>query len=336
MRRLVVAALAVGCICVFGGGTADSASAICAISKEGVGNHQLRPGGVGAACGGLLELGKKTFINVINEGVWIAKGEACAQVSEVNTGNWGVGNCMAAKGVPGCCQYIRIEINELPLIGRWVWWVASADAATLPAGIQVASLTSAKATLRTKIGGAEVKFVTTTAPELVGVKLEGEGKLNTGGQVKMTGLSTELNGKASLVCTPLGTKGNDSTLKTFTSTKIKGGLITHSGDGVVQVLPESGSAFGKFFFGEECSLPEEVPLITKSKEGKGLVLKDPLGIGSELKEHEITELPALTELWAISETTEHKATLEGKAAVSLTGTDSGLEWRGAPSEFEVS
>jgi hypothetical protein len=331
MRRLVIAVLAIGALSALGGGAAEPASAICAISTEGKGNHELR---VGGNCVNKLAVGTKTFINVINKGTWIANGIACAQVSEVNTGNYGVANCAGAAGAAGCCQYIKINVNE-GLFG-WRWWVASADAATLPSGIQVTKLTTAKATLKTKIGGAEVKFTTSTAPELVGVKLEGEGKLTTGGQVKFTGLTTELSGKASAPCTPLGTAGNDSTLGSITSNKTKGNLVSHGGDGVVQVLPETANTFGKLFFGEECSLPEEVPLITKSKEAKGLVLKDPLGIGSELKEHEIAELAALTELWVISETVEHKATVEGKAAVGLTGAHSGLAWRGAPNEFEVS
>jgi hypothetical protein len=214
------------------------------------------------------------------------------------------------------------------------WLVEGKDAKGLPAEAQITKLTSAKVTLKTKIGGAEVKFNTSTAPELVGVKLAGEGKLTTGGQVKFKGVTTEINGKASAACTPLGTKGNDTTLGTITTKKLKGGLVEHEEDVATQLSPETGTVLGTLFFGEVCALPAEVPLITK-KEGKGLVLKDPIGIAGELKEHEFAELASLTELWAISETAEHKAIVEGSAAVGLTGAHSGLKWSGLPSELEL-
>jgi len=332
MRRLAIAVLAVGVLCALGGGAAQpAAGAFCAISSEALGNKPMRPNGPSGACSGTAGVAQ-AFISVQDRGTWVATGISCARVSEAGKGNYNNAVCDGVPGAQNCCEYIRVNVYE-----PWFWYfrVESLDAGKLPAGIQITKLTSAKATLKTKIAGVEAKFTTSTAPELVGAKLEGEGKLTTGGQLKFKEITTELNGKASAPCTPLGTAGKDTTLGTFTSSKIKGALVSHENDGAIQVLPETGTTFGKLSFGEECALPEEVPLITK-KEGKGLVLKDPVGIASELKEHEITELPALTELWAISETTEHKATLEGSAAAALTGEHSGLKWSGVPKEFEVS
>jgi hypothetical protein len=218
------------------------------------------------------------------------------------------------------------------------WTVGGTDAGTLKASVQLGALTgTGKAVLSTKIGGTSVKFLTTATPELIGVKLEGEGKLTTGGKVKFTGVHTELgnSGTASGPCKPLGTAEADATLGIITSAAGKGELVLHENaatkvkSGVTKIQPESGTVFGKLFFGAECSLPEEVPVITKAG-GNGLVLTDPLGVGNELVTHEITELAALTELWTISVTEEHKATVTGSASVVLTSPHNALKWKGTP------
>jgi hypothetical protein len=277
-------------------------------------------------------VGTKKYILVITRGRWLNATEACAEVTETHKGNYANSTC-TANVAAGSGAFVKIQISTGFFGG---WSVEGKDTKELSAGAQITKLTSAKATLKTKIGGAEVKFTTSSAPELSGIKLAGEGKLSAGGTVKFKGVTTELNGKASAVCTPLGTAGNDTTLGSITSQKLSGALVLHEGGGVTQLLPETGTVLGTLFFGGECALPKEVPLITKKETGKGLVLTDPLGISKELVEHEATQLSALTELWAISETEEHKATLEGSAAIGLTSPHSGLKWKGKATEFSVS
>jgi hypothetical protein len=242
--------------------------------------------------------------------------------------------------------------------------VTGSEAASLKAEVQLKELLKIKpeeaeptAILLTKIAGAKVWFLTHVTPKLVGVKLEGEGKLTEGGTVEFTKVTTDLNEKASPPCTPLGTAGNDATLGTIISKEGKGELVLHEfknaegvtvKEGVTQIKPKSvtSNVFATLFFGEECSLPAEVPVITKlgaelEKEeggkkvkffdiGKGLVLKEPKGkLGTEELTHEITE-NSLTELWAISETEEHKATIDGTGVVNLIGAHSGKIWKGTP------
>jgi hypothetical protein len=226
------------------------------------------------------------------------------------------------------------------------WTVSGTEAGSLKAEVQLKELLKIKteeaeatAILLTKIAGAKVWFLTHKTPELIGVKLEGEGKLTTGGKVKFTGVTTDLNEKASAVCTPLGTAGNDATLGTLTSKEAKGELVLHEfknekseifKEGVTQIKPVTGNVLATFFFGEECSLPAEVPIITKKESGKGLVLKEPkCTLGTEEVTHEISE-NSLTELWTISETEEHKATVDGTAVVNLVGAHLGLKWKGTP------
>ena len=334
MKKLSMAVLLVGALCAFGGGVAPSASAnICAISTESKGNYGKRtPDTAAGACELPGTVGSKKYIVVRDKGRRIGTEVACAEVAEALTGNFSDPDCTTNVGA-GNGSFVKIKVAP----GNFRrWWVAGKDAKELPAAVQITKLTSAKATLKSKIGGAEVKFTTSSAPELIGFKLEAEGKLTAGGAVKFTGVTTELNGKTSSVCTPLGTVGNDATLGIITSVKGKGDLVLYEGSAGTEMLPIMENVIARLSFGEECSLPAEVPVITKKETGKALVLTDPLGIGNELAEHEITELSALTELWVISETAEHKATVEGKAAVGLTGAHIGLKWKGTPDEIEVS
>jgi hypothetical protein len=230
--------------------------------------------------------------------------------------------------------------------------VTGSESTSLKAEVKISSLLKTKkeeeektsnglATLLTKIAGAKVWFLTRNNPELVGVKLEGEGKLTTGGKVKFTGLATDLNEKSSPVCTPYGvpvTK-EEKEKGTVTSKEGKGELVLHEfknekgetkKEGVTKILPKEGNVFAVLYFGEECSLPAEVPVITKKEGGKGLVLKEPKGtLNTEEETHEITE-NSLTELWTISETEEHKATVDGTAVVALAGAHAGLKWKGTP------
>jgi hypothetical protein len=336
MKRLCLAALVVGAFCALGGGVAAPASAdICAISTETVGNYGARaPDNASGSCNTPGTVGTKKYILVKNRGNRLAGSSvvACAEVTETQKGNFANSDC-STPVTAGTGAFVKIKVTT-NFFGRWS--VESQDAKELSAGVEITKLTSAKATLKSKIAGTEVKFTTSTAPELSGIKLEGEDKLTTGGTVNFKGVTTELNGKASAACTPLGEKGKEASLGTITSKKTKGGLRSYEESAATQVLPETGNVFATLFFGKECSLPEEVSVITKKETGEGLVLTDPLGIGKELTEHEITELAALTELWLISETAEHKATIEGEAAVDLSGSHNGLEWSGTPDELEVS
>lgn len=332
-RKVKSASLAVfvlGAMWAMWGGVATptaSAAAICADSVQSVGNFKNR---VGGAC--IEESIFRTKLYIVVESTEITKisaGVGCAKVTEAKSGNYKNSTC-TEEVEAGTGSFVKVVIEEGGGEAGSKWTVSGTDAGTLKAGVQLTSLVGGSATLLTKIGGASVSFLTSTTPTLNGVSLEGSGTLTTGGTVTFKGVTTDLNGKASAVCTPLGTAGNDGTLGVITSSKGKGGLVLHTGGvGVTQIKPETGNVFGKFFFGEECSLPEEVPIITKASSGRGLVLSDPLGIGNELVTHQITQ-HSLTELWAISETEEHKATIDGTANIALTGAHTGLKWKGTP------
>jgi hypothetical protein len=210
------------------------------------------------------------------------------------------------------------------------WTVGGTEAGTLLAELQATTVTTAKITLTTKIAAAETKFTTSSVPILLGMGLEGSGKITTGSTVLFTNVETELKGKPSAVCTPLRTPGNDPTLGEVLTGKLQGELVLHtSGVGVVKILPEVGTIITRLYFGEECSLPEEVPVIVKKTAPRGAVFTDLLGISNNLNEH--TALAhSLNELWVISETAEHIATLEGEIKVGLKIPHNALTWGGTP------
>jgi hypothetical protein len=299
----------------------------------------------GQSHGTVSEAGANLFLPLFEQYETVTNVRGKTRMVQSRLGFKALGLCALVLGL------MAIAANGAQAEAGAKWTVASTDAGTLKASVQLGELTGTKkAVLSTEIGKAKVKFLTSVTPQLIGVSLEGTGKLTTGGKVKFTGIDTELkeSGTASAVCKPYGELGEkEASLGEVVSRAGKGELYLHSGAGVTKVVPETGNVFGTLYFGEFCSLPEEVPVITRltilaelTVEGKkvvdyevgnGLVLKEPLGkLGTEETSHEISELAALTELWAISETTEHKATVEGSATVVLSGIHSGLKWKGTP------
>jgi len=171
--------------------------------------------------------------------------------------------------------------------------------------------------LLTIIGGAAVKILCTGA-EFVGVKLETEGKLTNGGDVKFTGCKTFLNGSTteSIPCKP--GKGSGVIL----SLPGKGQLGLFGGAKLTKIEPSAGTVFAHIEFGEECALPAKVPV-----EGS-LLIKDCVNVEATSLDH-LIEVDSTSVLWVISNTPEHKATIHGSALVALVGTtDADAAWSG--------
>ncbi len=209
------------------------------------------------------------------------------------------------------------------------WRVGGAD---LTSGTKLikAQIVAPSATLDTKIGGNEVKF-TCKKGTLKEVELEKEGKLKEGGSVRLEECTTAVNGTTQSVCEPI----NGAEKGVIVSNKGKGRLTSHStGEGVTiiestvkeKIEGKEVSVFGHVKMSEECSIGEDVPII-----GSKLGIVDSGGMTGLLTEaavHKIKEGP-LTEIWAISETAEHKATVLGEAAVELAA---GGNWSGSAGE----
>jgi hypothetical protein len=217
---------------------------------------------------------------------------------------------------------------------KGVWMVNGVDVtSTLLPPIQIKEIEELKLlptdqgrhlVLLTKIAGAEVKILCTGA-ELVGVKLETEGRLTTGGQAKFTGCETFLNGTLSAACVP---KSKEQPAGTVLSEKGKGLMGLFEVHGVNQKLteikPEAGENFAVLKFSGECSLPESVPV-------KGsLFIKDCLGaLETESLDHLIEVDNLASHIYVISLTVEHEVELHGSVIVAIKGEpDNDKPWSG--------
>jgi hypothetical protein len=159
--------------------------------------------------------------------------------------------------------------------------------------------------LHSKIAGVAVLFEC-TAMSLINANVASGGKIAEGAQVKFSGCTTKLNGTVSAACEPAGGKE-------------KGVILTNKGhavvvlheladktkDNLLQILPDTGETFATIEMGEECSIGEKVPVI-----GKAFLKDCQNDLPTHLERH-LLEPGPLTELWTISKTAEHVATLKG-------------------------
>jgi hypothetical protein len=202
--------------------------------------------------------------------------------------------------------------------------------------------------LHSKILGIEVLFKCTTI-NLLNAKLREEGiigkeviinekglKEGRGSQILFGNCVTELNGKVSAACAPSVEGVANEIITNPLHALIKLHELKPSGvkDDLVEVLPDTGldTTFVTFKVGpevgNECPIGSKIPVIGR------IFLRD---CNERFLEHLVEHLvetdattTKLTELWVISKTEEHKASLLGSAWAFLTGEHEGLKWSGDP------
>jgi hypothetical protein len=184
-------------------------------------------------------------------------------------------------------------------------------------------------TLLTKIGGNAVEFLCTSFTVNEGLLITGG---TAAGKLTFHGCTTKINGTTQAKCEPNAGGVHKGLIETLA---LKGTLLLHkltSGtkDKILIVEPATGSnAFAHIELGELCSLGENVlvggPSATTNSK---FAIVDCKGEGEKhLEKHLITEFAPLTHLWVISDTVEHKATIDGSALAFLTGaTNGGKAW----------
>ena len=201
---------------------------------------------------------------------------------------------------------------------NWRMNGANVVVALLPS-LQIGAVENNTLSLLTRVAGVSVTFLC-TGEELIGAKLETEGRITAGFKIKLTGCVTLLNGMLSAVCTPFSA---GQPLGTVLSNELKGLLVLHEGQGLIRIEPKMGETLKVYEFHEECPLPA-IPL-----KGK-LFLKD---CKNELRVELVTHLfeqGPLTHLYVISDTAEHAVNFDGSATMILTGAHAGFTWSGQP------
>jgi len=207
----------------------------------------------------------------------------------------------------------------------------------LPATVELKAETTG--ILHSKIIGKEVLFECSELKAINAKLLAGGNIGEKAGTVeksfvKFSGCITKIGGVTTASCEPkngtekgviLTNPGHGTiVLHTVVLKNEKGEIIGEDKVELTQILPDTGETFATIFLGELCSIGEEVPVIGKAflKDCKNAFL-------SHLLEH-LVEAGPLTELWTISKTEEHKATILGSAFAFLGGEHKGLHFSGDP------
>jgi len=206
--------------------------------------------------------------------------------------------------------------------GKWTFINGSGELKELPEESFGLKLDSASGTLLTKIAGVTVEF-TCTGTHVVEISEYFVGGFSIWKTVHLFCI-TKLNGATAAACKPNAGGKESGVIKTL---KLKGTLLLHklangTKDKIFIAEPDTGSnALAHIEMGEECSIGENILI------GGKFAVVDSLGHGETHEvEHLVTEFPALTHLWAISDTAEHAAHIDGSAFVFLTGANKGRKW----------
>jgi hypothetical protein len=174
--------------------------------------------------------------------------------------------------------------------------------------------------VHTKIAGISVLYLCPIA-ETLNFRLKANGSIGSGALIDFLFCLTHLNGVISKACEPIG-GGKAGVIKT---TELHGLIELHEltggvKDDVVRLLPDSGETVAIIEMSAECAIGTKVPLIGK------VVLKDCENLAlTHLVKH-LVEIGPLTEIWAISKTAEHVATILGSMWAFLTGAHEGLKF----------
>ena len=208
------------------------------------------------------------------------------------------------------------------------WWILNSagtvktDAGSLTAKVNLKIDTTP--ILHTKIAGITVLYectgISANKANLLANGSIGESAGNVkGSDIKFTGCITKLNGSTSAPCQPKfeGVAG-------VVLTKPGHGLIVlnASKEELTEIKPDVEETFAVIESGAECAIGAKIPVIGKA------FLKDCLGqFKTHVVEH-LVEIGPGTELWVISKTEEHKATILGSSWAFLEGTHLGLKWAG--------
>jgi hypothetical protein len=206
------------------------------------------------------------------------------------------------------------------------WLLAEAGAGTNLIGFLEAEVELKKDSslyvLHSEILKIKVLFLCTDLKIVGTPKLIANGGISSG-QVLFNGCHTDLNGVENANCTPKDSVAGSLEIVTKPLDAL---LVLHNGEDILRLLPVAGlnEPFATIELGAACAIGTKVPVIGE------LTLKDCNNLAlTHLVEH-LVEPGPLTELWTISKTTEHVATLLGSAWGFLKGAHEGIKFSGDP------
>jgi len=183
--------------------------------------------------------------------------------------------------------------------------------------------------LHTEILTLKILFLC-TGIRAVNAKIFGLGAVGKGpgeekeSKILFSGCDVDINGQLFPECTPKDpTDGEGFIVTKFLHAlaglhELKADKVK---DDIITVLPDEGETFATISLPAGCPIGTSVPVIGK------LALKDCENLAlTHLVKHLLEPFTELTELWTISKTAEHKATLLGSVWAKLGGEHAGLSW----------
>ena len=161
--------------------------------------------------------------------------------------------------------------------------------------------------LHSKISGVSILFECSTIA-FIGAKLAAAGTIAKGAKIKFSGCRVKLNGMVSTACEPNngGFEPGVILTKSLHAALVLHELVSGVKHERFQILPDEGETFWTTEMGKECSIGTKVPVIGK------LFLKDcENALLTHQEIHLVEPESELTELFVISRTPEHIASLLG-------------------------
>jgi hypothetical protein len=184
--------------------------------------------------------------------------------------------------------------------------------------------------LHAKIAGIAVLFLCTTTSSQ-GVVLKANGSIGEGARFILSGCTVDLNGVTSKPCEPNNEGKEPGVLKTkpFHGLLVLHELAGGAKDDLILILPDNvggvkSEIFATLEMSAECAIGTKVNIIGHKtfKDCENIMLVHTL--------RHLLEIGPLTQLWVISKTAEHVATVLGSWWAKLTGAHAGLLWGGDP------
>jgi len=204
------------------------------------------------------------------------------------------------------------------------FWIENTEGKEVDTGTLHATIKLKKDTtyvLHSKILGIAVLFLCSEL-EAQNATLEGEGSISKGGKVLFTGCTTDLNGSVSALCEPKDTTlGVAGTILTQSLHSLV--ILGEASETILNILPDEGEIFANIEMGSKCPIGTKVPVIGK------IALNDCEGKAKIFAIEHLVEATKdkFTQLWTISKTVEHEATLLGSAWAFLGGAHAGRPFR---------
>lgn len=227
---------------------------------------------------------------------------------------------LVALGICGALLGVIVLYTSASQAEKGANWMLNKSnvSATLPPTVQIQGIVNKTISLVATISGGTTIEVLCTNAEFLNAKLETEGSISSGNTTRFTGCVTLINGKIVSACQPHA----EGKAGVVVSEPLKGLLVLHEGEPIIEFKPVTGEAFVVLFLGtkEECSVGEELAVTGTS------TVQDAKGkFTTEAITHTVRQGPGSKLIFC-----GVSAIVNGEAILSLAGSHTNMTWSALP------